>query len=93
MKLYIILKDGKPYITDRDNKPFVKAYYEESVAKKIAKQFCSSEANTYYNYGDGREQLEQEGYEYPAIMDEMKKRAKQLVGQWSSRWEVKEVEV
>jgi hypothetical protein len=94
MKLYIILKDGEPYITDRDNKPYVKAYYQESMAIKTAKAFCTSEANLYYQYEEGSYQIEEEGFEYPSIFQERKKRAKVLSEKWwNERWNIKEIKM
>lgn len=91
MNLYIILKDGKPYITNSDNKPYVKAYYDKKVAERTVKSFCTSEANTYYSYGEGSYQLEREGFRYPEVMKERNKRAKKLTEEWILRWEIREV--
>lgn len=88
MNLYIIIKDGKPFNGSNMKKDtFVKAYYDETIAEKIAKSFCTAQANAYYEYGQGyydNEELD---------LQERRKLAKELAEIEMGRWDVIEVSI
>lgn len=86
MKLYIIMKDGEPYCSQKDT--FTKSYFDEDIAIKVAKGFCSSDAGTYYRYGQGYYDNEDlNSYE----RDKLAKKLSKV--NFEKHWKVKEVDL
>lgn len=88
MKLYIISKDGIPYNNSKSKEDtFVKAYFDEEVARRIAKSFCTAEANAYYRYGQGYHDNQDKS------VKERNEMSKKLASEWLKRWDVIEIDI